>query len=72
MKPDFNPDDVKRIAEYIANGATLATDISDDWEYNGLLYCKTCGVYERDSDNQPIKHRHKCIVKVAQDLLTGL
>ena len=67
---DFNPDDVKRVAEALL-----------DWHYdydvqsgmNAYNECKHCsGKVYWNIDAEKIKHDSNCVVLIAKDLLTGL
>lgn len=64
-----NKNDVKLLAEYCLDG-TLERDTSSSVNYSGRWYCNDCGEYE-DFDGNLI-HENSCIVKVAQDVLTGI
>lgn len=65
---DFNPDDVKLVAQHVLDTVN-EYDSSCVIGRDGLYYCSDCGVYEDKGGD--IVHKHSCITKVAQDLLTG-
>ena len=64
----YSKADVERVARYVINNGTVDIDLGGGRSTHGREYCTDCGVYETGGT---INHKHDCIVKVAQDLLTG-
>lgn len=68
----FDKNDVARLANFILASGTLDIDRSGSRSKSGLWYCADCGEYEKYPYTDGIKHKHDCIVKVAQDVLTRI
>ena len=74
-EPDFNADDVRRVAE-AAIGSAMEYCHSHGFGTPEHYECRWCGAWEdtsiRDSDEAmaAAKHKPDCVVLVARDILT--
>ena len=70
---NYSKEDVEKLANYVKSH-TVSTDCSGSLSRDGQLYCVDCRVYQTDVAGHDweteIIHKHNCITKVAQDVLT--
>lgn len=67
----YSKKDVEALAMFVL-AHNSEYDNSGSINRDGLRYCVDCNVYETYDNgcSQGVKHKHTCITKVAQDVLT--
>jgi len=70
-KPEFNPDDVRKVAAALIEAAVyFEGDHSNSWP--GVMDCYVCECCDSTGGKrmEDLKHKLDCPVLIAQDLLT--